>query len=51
MIAFGNRGVGASGGATTASIEAMARHAARFGRALGFEQVDLLGLSMGGGPF
>ncbi|MDX3117724.1 alpha/beta hydrolase [Streptomyces scabiei] len=48
VIAFDNRGVGASGGSTPDTIEAMARDAALFVRALGFEQVDLLGLSMGG---
>ncbi|MEU3483979.1 alpha/beta hydrolase [Streptomyces sp. NPDC033753] len=48
VIAFDNRGVGASGGSTPDTIEAMARDAVLFIRALGFEQVDLLGLSMGG---
>ncbi|SFK54910.1 Pimeloyl-ACP methyl ester carboxylesterase [Streptosporangium canum] len=48
VITFDNRGVGASGGSTPDTIEAMARDAVLFIRALGFEQVDLLGLSMGG---
>jgi len=48
VITFDNRGVGASQGATPDSIEAMARDAVAFIRALGFEQVDLLGFSMGG---
>ncbi|MFC6066081.1 alpha/beta fold hydrolase [Streptomyces ochraceiscleroticus] len=48
VIAFDNRGVGASDGATPDTIEAMARDAVLFIRALGFERVDLLGLSMGG---
>src|SRR5687767_746247 len=48
VIAFDNRGVGASGGSTPATIEAMARDAVLFIRALGFNEVDLLGLSMGG---
>ena len=48
VIAFDNRGVGASGGSTPNTIEAMARDAVAFIRALGFEQVDLLGFSMGG---
>ncbi|MFF4488851.1 alpha/beta fold hydrolase [Streptomyces sp. NPDC001544] len=48
VIAFDNRGVGASGGSTPDTIEAMARDAVLFIRALGFQQVDLLGLSMGG---
>jgi len=48
VIAFDNRGVGASQGSTPDSIEAMARDAVAFIRALGFEQVDLFGFSMGG---
>ncbi|MFE9558378.1 alpha/beta fold hydrolase [Streptomyces sp. NPDC006703] len=48
VITFDNRGVGASGGSTPDTIEAMARDAVLFIRTLGFEQVDLLGLSMGG---
>jgi len=48
VITFDNRGIGASQGSTPDSIEAMARDAVAFIRALGFEQVDLLGLSMGG---
>ncbi|MEU9140934.1 alpha/beta hydrolase [Streptomyces sp. NPDC048404] len=48
VITFDNRGVGASGGSTPDTIEAMARDAVLFIRALGFEQIDLLGLSMGG---
>ncbi|MFD5540460.1 alpha/beta fold hydrolase [Streptomyces sp. NPDC127079] len=48
VIAFDNRGVGGSGGSTPDTIEAMARDAVLFVRSLGFEQVDLLGLSMGG---
>jgi pimeloyl-ACP methyl ester carboxylesterase len=48
VITFDNRGVGASQGATPDTIEAMARDAVAFIRALGFDQVDLLGLSMGG---
>lgn len=48
VITFDNRGVGASGGSTPDSIEAMAQDTVTFIRALGFEQVDLLGLSMGG---
>src|SRR6266571_5277972 len=46
VITFDNRGVGASQGSTPDSIEAMARDAVAFIRALGFDQVDLLGLSM-----
>jgi pimeloyl-ACP methyl ester carboxylesterase len=48
VIAFDNRGVGASSGATPTTIEEMARDAVTFIRALGFDQVDLFGFSMGG---
>ncbi|GHF81787.1 alpha/beta fold hydrolase [Streptomyces filamentosus] len=48
VIAFDNRGVGASGGSTPDTIEAMARDTVLFIRALGYDRVDLLGLSMGG---
>ncbi|KUL29691.1 alpha/beta fold hydrolase [Actinoplanes awajinensis] len=48
VIAFDNRGVGATTGATPTSVEAMARDAVTFIRALGHQQVDLLGLSLGG---
>ncbi|MFD4669007.1 alpha/beta fold hydrolase [Lentzea sp. NPDC058450] len=42
------RGVGRSGGTTPDSVEAMADDVAKFVRALGFAEVDLLGVSMGG---
>jgi pimeloyl-ACP methyl ester carboxylesterase len=48
VIAFDNRGVGASSGSTSNTIEAMANDAVAFIRALGLERVDLLGFSMGG---
>ncbi|UXN72786.1 alpha/beta hydrolase [Devosia sp. A8/3-2] len=48
VITFDNRGVGASAGKVPDTIEAMARDAIAFIRALGFTQVDLLGLSPGG---
>ena len=48
VITFDNRGVGASSGSTPTSIEEMASDAASFIRALGFDQVDLFGFSMGG---
>ena len=48
VIAFDNRGVGASGGSTPASIEEMARDAVTFIRGLGLDQVDLFGFSLGG---
>jgi pimeloyl-ACP methyl ester carboxylesterase len=48
VITFDNRGVGASSGATPTTIEEMARDAVSFIGALGFDQVDLFGFSMGG---
>ncbi|MGY2026752.1 alpha/beta fold hydrolase [Nocardia gipuzkoensis] len=48
VITFDNRGVGASEGTTPGSVEAMAQDAVAFIRALGFDQVDLLGFSLGG---
>lgn len=48
VIAFDNRGVGASGGTTPTTVEAMARDAVAFIRALDFSKVDLLGFSLGG---
>ena len=48
VITFDNRGVGASTGSTPATIEEMARDAVTFIRALGLDQVDLFGFSMGG---
>jgi pimeloyl-ACP methyl ester carboxylesterase len=48
VITFDNRGVGASTGSTPDTIQAMAKDAVAFIRALGFTQVDILGFSMGG---
>ena len=48
VITFDNRGVGASSGSTPKSIEAMAKDTVAFIGALGFDQVDLFGFSMGG---
>ncbi|MFF7648136.1 alpha/beta fold hydrolase [Streptomyces canus] len=48
VITFDNRGVGASTGSTPKTIEEMAKDAVAFIRALGLEQVDILGFSMGG---
>jgi pimeloyl-ACP methyl ester carboxylesterase len=48
VIAFDNRGVGASSGSTPKTIDEMARDAVTFIRALGLDQVDLFGFSMGG---
>jgi pimeloyl-ACP methyl ester carboxylesterase len=49
VIAFDNRGVGASGGSVPDNIEEMGEDAIAFIRAMGLEQVDLLGFSLGGG--
>ena len=48
VITFDNRGVGASSGSTPTTIQEMATDAVTFIRALGFDQVDLFGFSMGG---
>jgi pimeloyl-ACP methyl ester carboxylesterase len=48
VIAFDNRGVGASSGQVPDSIEAMADDAAKFIRALGFKKVDIFSFSLGG---
>jgi len=48
VIAFDNRGVGASTGSTPNTIQAMAKDAVIFIRALGLTKVDLFGFSMGG---
>ena len=48
VITFDNRGVGASSGSTPTTIQEMARDAVTFIRALGLDQVDLFGFSMGG---
>src|SRR3954447_11330322 len=48
VITFDNRGVGASTGSTPMTVEEMARDAVTFIRALGFDQVDLFGFSLGG---
>jgi len=49
VIAFDNRGVGASGGSVPHTVEEMGWDAIAFIRALGHKQVDLLGFSLGGG--
>lgn len=49
VIAFDNRGVGASGGSVPNTVEEMGRDAIAFIRALGLRKVDLLGFSLGGG--
>jgi pimeloyl-ACP methyl ester carboxylesterase len=48
VIAFDNRGVGASSGSPSNSMEQMADDAIAFIKAMGLQQVDLLGFSMGG---
>jgi pimeloyl-ACP methyl ester carboxylesterase len=47
VIAFDNTGVGGSTGLTADTIEQMARDAIAFVSALGLDQVDLLGFSIG----
>ncbi|BBY45886.1 alpha/beta hydrolase [Mycolicibacterium celeriflavum] len=49
VIAFDNRGVGATGGSVPTTVEQMGADAIAFIRALGLEQVDLFGFSLGGG--
>jgi pimeloyl-ACP methyl ester carboxylesterase len=49
VIAFDNRGVGASSGSVPHTIDEMAADAVALIRALGYEKVDLLGFSLGGG--
>ena len=49
VIAFDNRGIGASGGSVPYTIDEIATDAVAFIRALGYDQVDLLGFSLGGG--
>jgi pimeloyl-ACP methyl ester carboxylesterase len=48
VIAFDNRGIGASSGSPSNSMEEMAMDAITFIKAMGFQQVDLLGFSLGG---
>jgi len=48
VITFDNRGVGGSGGRTPTTVAAMADDAIAFIRALGLDQVDLMGFSLGG---
>jgi pimeloyl-ACP methyl ester carboxylesterase len=48
VIAFDNRGIGASTGTPSKSIEQMADDATTFIKAMGFKQVDIFGFSMGG---
>ena len=48
VIAFDNRGVGASSGTVPDNVEAMADDAYAFITALGFDTVDILSFSLGG---
>ena len=48
VITFDNRGIGASSGSPSNSIEQMADDAITFIKAMGLQQVDLLGFSLGG---
>lgn len=48
VITFDNRGVGASSGKPATSIEEMANDAISFIKAMGLQQVDIFGFSMGG---
>ena len=48
VIAFDNRGIGASDGAPSSSIEQMAEDAIVFIKAKKLQQVDLMGFSLGG---
>lgn len=48
VVAFDNRGVGASSGSPSDSIGQMADDAITLIKAMGFEEVDLFGFSMGG---
>jgi pimeloyl-ACP methyl ester carboxylesterase len=48
VIAFDNRGVGASSGQVPDSVEAMADDAFTFIKALGFDKIDIFSFSLGG---
>jgi pimeloyl-ACP methyl ester carboxylesterase len=49
VIAFDNRGIGRSGGKVPLTVDEMGTDAIAFIRAMGLEEVDLLGFSLGGG--
>jgi pimeloyl-ACP methyl ester carboxylesterase len=49
VITFDNRGVGGTGGSVPHTIDGMAEDAVAFIHALGYDHVDLLGFSLGGG--
>lgn len=47
IIAFDNRGIGATNGTTPATIAEMAKDAISFIKAIGHQEVDIVGFSMG----
>lgn len=49
VIAFDNRGVGATGSSVPGTVEQMGTDAIAFIRAMGLDEVDLFGFSLGGG--
>lgn len=49
VIAFDNRGIGATGSKVPGTVEEMGADAIAFIRAMGLEKVDLFGFSLGGG--
>ncbi|GAA3645082.1 alpha/beta hydrolase [Nocardioides ginsengisoli] len=49
VIAFDNRGVGGTGGRVPTDVSQMGADAIAFIRALGYDKVDLIGFSLGGG--
>jgi len=49
VIAFDNRGIGATGSSVPHTVEQMGADAIAFIRALGLKRVDLFGFSLGGG--
>ena len=49
VIAFDNRGIGATGSSVPPTVEQMGADAIAFIRALGLKRVDLFGFSLGGG--
>lgn len=49
VIAFDNRGVGATGSSVPGTVEQMGTDAIAFIRAMGLKKVDLFGFSLGGG--
>ncbi len=48
VIIFDNRGIGSTGGVTPKTVSEMATDAIAFIKAIGYQQVDLFGFSLGG---